>query len=294
MDERMTIRFWGVRGSLATPGEATVGVGGNTSCVEVRCGEERFVFDAGTGMRGLGGAWAGEGPVEATLLLSHFHWDHIQGLPFFGPIYMPTTRLRIVGAPTQDLGVRDALARQMRPPTFPVLWDDLPSRLEYRSVRHGQRFRLGDVEIRAARLNHPGGGVTAYRLSWRGRSVVYATDTEHYECVDPVLRDLAAGADLLIYDSQYTPAEYRGEAGPPKVGWGHSTWEAGVALAKAAGVKRYALFHHDPARDDMGVEAIESLARERFEGAFAAREGMAVELEPVAGDEVSGHGRSAA
>jgi phosphoribosyl 1,2-cyclic phosphodiesterase len=291
MDDKMSIRFWGVRGSLATPGEHTVGVGGNTSCVEVRCGEQRFVFDAGTGMRGLGNEWAAEGPVDGTLILSHLHWDHIQGLPFFGPIYMGSTRLQIVGSPAPELGVRDALARQMRPPTFPVHWDDLPSHLSYRSVRHGQVIPLGDgVELRAARLNHPGGGVTAYRLSWRGRSVVYATDTEHYECVDPVLRDLALGTDLLIYDSQYTPAEYRGDAGPPKVGWGHSTWEAGVQLAEAAEVRRYALFHHDPGRSDEDVAALEKLAQARFRESFAAREGLVVELEP----EVDGGERRAA
>jgi len=283
MDEKMSIRFWGVRGSLATPGEHTVGVGGNTSCVEVRCGDQRFVFDAGTGMRGLGNRWAADGPVDGTLILSHLHWDHIQGLPFFGPIYMGSTQLQIVGSPAPELSVRDALARQMRPPTFPVHWDDLPSQLSYRAVRHGQVITLGDgVELRAARLNHPGGGVTAYRLSWRGRSVVYATDTEHYECVDPVLRDLALGTDLLIYDSQYTPEEYRGDAGPPKVGWGHSTWEAGVELAEAAEVKRYALFHHDPGRSDEGVAALETLAQERFRESFAAREGLVVELEPEA------------
>ncbi|MAQ17922.1 MAG: MBL fold metallo-hydrolase [Sandaracinus sp.] len=276
----MTIRFWGVRGSLASPGEDTVGVGGNTSCVEVRCGRERFVFDAGTGIRGLGAAWAKEGPVDATLILSHLHWDHIQGLPFFGPLYAPSTRLRIVGAGTPELGVREALARQMRPPTFPVVWEDLASQHEYRAVRHGQRIRLGEgVELRAARLNHPGGGVTAYRLSWRGRSVVYATDTEHYACVDPVLRDLAAGCDVLIYDSQYTAAEYAGEVGPPRVGWGHSTWEAGVELARAAGVGRYVLFHHDPTRDDAGVAALEGLAQGAFPTSMAAREGMELELE---------------
>ncbi len=291
MDEKMSIRFWGVRGSLATPGEHTVGVGGNTSCVEVRCGDRRFVFDAGTGMRGLGNSWAADGPVDGTLILSHLHWDHIQGLPFFGPIYMGATRLQIVGSPAPELTVRDALARQMRPPTFPVHWDDLPSHLSYRAVRHGQVIALGDgIELRAARLNHPGGGVTAYRLAWRGRSVVYATDTEHYECVDPVLRDLALGTDLLIYDSQYTPEEYRGEAGPPKVGWGHSTWQAGVQLAEAADVKRYALFHHDPGRSDEDVAALETLAQERFRESFAAREGLVVELEP----EVDGGERRAA
>ncbi|HJK91920.1 MAG TPA: MBL fold metallo-hydrolase [Polyangiaceae bacterium LLY-WYZ-15_(1-7)] len=278
MDE-MTIRFWGVRGSIATPGERTLGVGGNTSCVEVRFGDTRLILDAGTGLRGLGDALMAEGqPVDATILLSHLHWDHIQGLPFFAPLYLGPTRLRFAGQGTRDRSLREALALQMREPTFPVAWEELPSHREYRELRHGQRFRQGEVEVRAAKLNHPGGGVFAFRLEAGGRSVVYATDTEHYACIDPTLARLAQGADVLIYDSQYTPEEYRGEVGMAKTGWGHSTFEAGAELAAAAGVGHLVLFHHDPGRDDAGVAAIEERARALFPSCEAAREGRAIHL----------------
>jgi ribonuclease BN (tRNA processing enzyme) len=146
-----------------------------------------------------------------------------------------------------------------------------------REVRSGESFEVGEARVRALRLNHPG-GVLAYRVDHEGRSVVYATDTEHYACVDPALRALAEGADVLIYDAQYTPDEYRGEGGPSKVGWGHSTYVAGAELARAAGVGRFVLFHHDPRRTDAGVAAIEEAARALFADTVAAREGMEIGL----------------
>ena len=282
-DTNMEIRFWGVRGSIASPGEATARTGGNTSCVEVRCGDRVIALDAGTGLRGLGDLLLREAMrtgknVELTLLLSHLHWDHIQGLPFFAPIYVPGTRIHVAGPAAPELSLRDAIAQQMRPPTFPVLFEDLPSHLETRALRHLSRLELDDVVVRAAKLNHPGGAVLAFRIDWGGRSVVYATDTEHYACVDPVLAKLAHGADVLIYDAQYLPEEYRGEVGMAKLGWGHSTYEAGAELAHAAGVGTLVLFHHDPTRDDAAVEAIETRARALFPSTEAAREGRTLRL----------------
>ncbi len=279
--QHMTIRFWGVRGSIATPGPRTAGVGGNTTCVEVECDGQRILLDAGTGLRACGDALMQAGQsVDASILLSHLHWDHIQGLPFFTPIYVPGTRLRIIGqcpgGATESL--RAAIVQQMQPPTFPVSWEDLPSLVSFRSIKAGQMFDIGDVRVTSARLNHPGGGVIAYRISYRGRSVVFATDTEHYACIDPTLLRLATNADVLIYDAQYTPAEYRGDAGPARVGWGHSTWEAAVALAEAAGVGRLVLFHHDPGRSDEAVGVIETQARTRFARTEAAREGRLISL----------------
>src|SRR5262249_33444801 len=154
----------------------------------------------------------------------------------------------------------EALRRQMTAPFFPVELDEVAAQLRPRDARAGEAIRVGDLAATMARLNHPD-PVFGWRLEHRGRSVVYATDTEHYACVDPVLRRLAAGADVLIYDAQYPPEEYRGESGPAKVGWGHSTWQAGVELARAAGVGQLVLFHHDPRRDDDAVAAIESRAR---------------------------------
>lgn len=277
----MHIKFWGVRGSIASPGPETASVGGNTSCVEVRCGQTRFILDAGTGIRKLGDALLGEGPVRATLLLSHLHWDHIQGLPFFVPAYVPTTRIEVVGS-THGVGtLRDTLANQMEAPNFPVRLEDLGAEIAYREVRHGQSFDVGEVRVRVAKLNHPG-GVLAYRLDYAGRSVVYATDTEHYACVDPTLRSLAEGADVLIYDSQYTPDEYSGARGRSRVGWGHSTYVAGAELARSAGVGTYVLFHHDPTRNDAGVDELERLTRDLFPSSVAAREGLVLGVDALA------------
>ena len=272
----MEIRFWGVRGSIASPGPETALVGGNTSCVEVRCGDEHIVLDAGTGLRTLGNElMKSRAPLKTTLLLSHFHWDHIQGLPFFVPAYLATTKLTVVGSSDGRHTLRDKLSRQMTEPHFPVQLDDLSAELAYREVRPAQVFEIGDVRVKVARLNHPG-GVYAYRLEHQGRSLVYATDTEHYACTDPTLLALARGADMLVYDAQYTPEEYRGEVGgcASKVGWGHSTYVAGAELAQAAGIGRLVLFHHDPQRSDAAVIAIEEAARALFADTIAAREGM--------------------
>lgn len=276
----MRITFWGVRGSIASPGPDTAGVGGNTSCVEVVCEKTRLILDAGTGARRLGDKLLAEGPVDATVLLSHMHWDHIQGLPFFVPAYLPSSKLQIVGSGGGVSSLREVLEAQMTAPVFPVRLDELGAELSLREVKNGEVFHVGDVRIRAARLNHPG-GVLAYRIEHDGRSVVYATDTEHYACVDPTLRALAEGADVLIYDSQYTPEEYRGDGGRSKVGWGHSTYVAGAELARAAGVGQYVLFHHDPQRTDAGVVELENKARELFPTSVAAREGMSIGLGPL-------------
>jgi len=269
----LTIRFWGVRGSIASPGPETVRTGGNTPCVEVRCGDARIVLDAGTGLRGLGQRMLREGVRELTLLSSHTHWDHIQGLPFFLPAWLPGHRVAIAGPSS----IREALEAQMTPPCFPVALTDMKADLEVRALASGDRFDVGPLSVRAAALNHPG-GVLGYRIEHRGASVVYATDTEHYACPDPHLVELARGADVLIYDAMYTPDEYAGRVGPAKVGWGHSTWEAGVAVADAAGVDRLVLFHHDPQRTDEGVDAIEREAALRRPGTIASREGDELSL----------------
>ncbi|HEY2370125.1 MAG TPA: MBL fold metallo-hydrolase [Polyangiaceae bacterium] len=260
-----------MRGSIASPGPETASVGGNTSCVEVMCDGQRIVLDAGTGLRALGNALvATREPQSLSLLLSHFHWDHIQGLPFFVPAYMPQTKLTIVGASDGRHSLRDKLSRQMTEPHFPVQLDDLSAQLTYREARPMQSFDLGEVRVTVARLNHPG-GVFAYRLEHEGTSIVYATDTEHYACVDPALKTLAQGADVLVYDAQYTEDEYQS-----KVGWGHSTYVAGAEVAKAAGVKQLVLFHHDPMRTDEGVAAIERAAGALFANTIAAREGLVI------------------
>jgi phosphoribosyl 1,2-cyclic phosphodiesterase len=269
----MMMRFWGVRGSIPSPGPDTALVGGNTSCVELVCGATRLALDAGTGLRGLGQRMLARGePLELTVLLSHYHWDHIQGLPFFLPVYMRGAKLAIVGGPSGVASVRETLQRQMSAPVFPVRLDETPARIETRELTVPGAFEIGEATVRVARGHHPG-GVVAYRVEHEGRSVVYATDTEHYACVDPALQALAEGADVLVYDAQYMPEEYAA-----KVGWGHSTYEAGARLAQAAGVSTLVLFHHDPTRTDEGVRAIEARARELFARTLAAREGLEMDL----------------
>jgi phosphoribosyl 1,2-cyclic phosphodiesterase len=274
----MQVRFWGVRGSIASSGSRLQDVGGNTSCVEVRAGTQTLILDAGTGLRELGLALQRDGRAgRLTMLVSHFHWDHIQGFPFFGPAYAPGNEIQIFGAPEPGAGaLRDAFAAQMRPPHFPVGLEAMRAELRFRELRPGGEFAVGDVLVRTAAARHPNDCV-AYRVEHEGASVVYATDTEHDADsgrLDQNLLALARGADLLIYDAQYTPEEYA--AG--KRGWGHSTAEEGVRLAEAAGCARLALFHHDPAHDDGAVAHIEARARARFAGACAAREGMVVDL----------------
>ncbi len=271
----IVIRFWGVRGSIATPGPSTVRTGGNTPCVEIEHGGERLILDAGTGLRGLGQRMLARGDTEATLLLSHLHWDHIQGLPFFVPAYLPGHRLHVIGHP----GLRDALDAQMTPPCFPVRLDAMRAELSFAEIADRGALEVGAFQIRAASLNHPG-GVLGYRIEVAGRAIVYATDTEHYSCPDPHLVALAKGADVLVYDAMYTDEEYDGRSGPTKVGWGHSTWRAGVDVADAAGVDRLVLFHHDPMRSDDGVDAIERDAALARPGTGAAREGDEIALRP--------------
>ena len=274
----VTVRFWGVRGSVPSPGAQTAGFGGNTSCVEVHCGGETIILDAGTGLRGLGERLAASGrPVVASILVSHVHWDHIQGFPFFPPLFLPDTELALYGRPDHG-SLESALRHQMTAPNFPVQLGAVPAALTYGELDLAQPFEVGAAVVRAARLNHPD-GVIAYRIEYDGRAIVFATDTEHYpEEIDRDLVALAEGADLLIYDAQYTPEEYAGVIGGAREGWGHSTWVEGIRVARAAGVGSLVLFHHDPAHDDAAVSAIERSARTVLPGTVAAREGLEIHL----------------
>ncbi len=278
----MQIRFWGVRGSIPTPGSGAVRYGGNTSCVEVEAGPSRLILDAGTGLRLLGDAAASQrgSTREYTLFLSHLHWDHIQGLPFFKPLYQESTKIRIYGPRVGEGSLTEILNTQMRPPGFPVRLTEFGARIEFHELGDGDAVAVGDVRVTTARLNHPG-GVLGYRVEWQDRALAYATDTEHYSCPDPKLVALARRADTLIYDAMYLPEEYRGDVGYARVGWGHSTFEAGAAVARAAGVGRLVLFHHDPARTDTEMDQLVDRASRHFAAVSAAREGTSIELVPV-------------
>ncbi len=278
-EDSLEVRFWGVRGSLPSPGADTAIVGGNTACVEVTGGGARIVLDAGSGLRALGDALLARGQHgRVHMLLSHVHWDHVMGLPFFTPLYMKGCEL-IVGSGPIGLPLAEVLRRQMTPPLFPVEFRQVEAQVRTVDLQPDSTFMVGPLEVTMASLSHPD-PVWAYRVSFAGRSIVYATDTEHAEGrVDEKLVRLCRGADVLIYDAQYTPEEYSGQVGPSKKGWGHSTYEAGADVARAAGVKTLVLFHHDPRRSDDGVADIVRRARGSFENTVAAREGLALRFE---------------
>lgn len=297
MAEEMKITFWGVRGSYPVPGKRTMGFGGNTACVELRAGEQRIVFDAGTGAIGLGQAWMREfrqnrQAITATFLFSHLHHDHLQGFPFFSPAYMPTTTLHLIGTSLSGHTVREALTAEMQPPAFPLTLNDLQSTKRMIALSEREAVTLDEdgtprvgmsvftaddpqrVVIRCLRSSAHPGGVAIYRVNWRGLSVVYATDTEGYANMDQRLINFASGADLLIHDSQYLDDHYLGRRPgfPTTQGYGHSTVSMACELARAAGVRRLALFHYDPAYDDTTIEEMQTLAQTHFHGAFAPRE----------------------
>ena len=270
----LLVRFWGVRGSAVCPGPATVRYGGNTACVEVRCGERLIIFDAGSGLRPLGNALAGE-LVDADLFLTHCHLDHVWGLPFFEPCYVPDTRLRLwAGNLLPDLTLYEVFARLLGEPLFPGGLDLFKARLEFRDFLCGQTLHPHPgLTLRTGPLNHPN-QATGYRLEYAGHAVAYITDTEHVAgALDDNVLALAHGADLMIYDCTYTEEEY-----PPNAGRGHSTWQQGVRLAEAAGAKRLAIFHHDPAHDDAVLDRITREAAAAWPGAIIAAEGLTLRL----------------
>ncbi len=270
------VTFWGVRGSIACPSPQHVIYGGNTSCVQVTAAGRQLILDAGTGIRPLGQQLLKEQVESVDLLLTHTHWDHINGFPFFAPSYNPEFAMRIyAGHLTERGGVRLVLESQMSSPMFPVPLDALKARVDYHNFLPGQSFSLGDgISVRTAPLNHPNGAV-GYRLECEGHVVCYVTDTEHTPGQrDTQVLDLITGADLFIYDSTYTDVEL-----PRHVGWGHSTWEEGMRLARAAGVNRLVVFHHDPEHTDDIMADIESQVLAADPRALVARDGMRLVLD---------------
>ena len=277
MNDDFQIRFWGVRGTMSTPGPGTLKYGGNTSCVEVRCGDRLFILDSGSGIRELGAKLSNDENLDAVLLFSHLHWDHIFGFPVFRPLYVPGNRFEIYGERKNDVSLEEHISRMMSFPYFPVPLDVMRAEKNFHDIDAGETLRFGDVTVKTSPNNHPM-GCLAYRFEYRGKSFIYATDTEHYAAPDPVLLEAAANADILIYDANYTDEEYSGEVGFPRTGWGHSTWQEGCKMAEAAGVGRLLLFHHDPEHNDDFMDDIERKAIDRFKNTVAAREGMVIDL----------------
>jgi phosphoribosyl 1,2-cyclic phosphodiesterase len=277
------ITFWGVRGSIPAPGPATAAIGGNTSCVEVRVGDQIVIFDGGTGLRLLGEKLLKEMPLTAHVFFSHVHWDHIQGFPFFTPAFAPGNEFFLYGAKNVTRTLEETLAGQMNFPNFPVTLKDLGSKMNFRDLHEREDVMLANGKVRVFGVagNHPN-GVFAYRVEFGGRAIVYATDTEHYAVHDPNILALAKDADVFIYDSQYTPEEYSGSNGQrPKVGWGHSTMIEGAELAKLADVGLYVLFHHDPTQNDAAVREKERRAKDVFPQSVAAYEGLEIDVDRI-------------
>ncbi len=272
----MKIKYYGVRGTVPTPGPGTIQYGGNTPCVAVWCGSELLILDAGTGLRVLGDELMakefGQGKGNASMLISHTHWDHIQGFPFFTPAYVKGNTIRVMGAHQINKGLETAMHYQQQYQNFPVLLTQMPSRIVFKALEEGVDHQIGDVSIDTIEMNHPGGSF-AYRLTRGEKSVVYATDTEHYSSIDLKLANLAKDADVLIYDCTYTPEEY-----PDFRGYGHSTFEEGVKIAQEAGVKSLHLFHHHPNTTDQMLEDVLERARAIFPQTYVAKEGWEVEL----------------
>jgi phosphoribosyl 1,2-cyclic phosphodiesterase len=270
------VKFWGVRGSIACATPDHMKYGGNTSCIEIEAGDYRFVMDAGTGIRNFGNEFLKADIKESHLLLTHTHWDHINGFPFFVPAYDANRSIHIMAGHLKNQGgVQDVLSTQMHNPMFPVPLEAMQASLRFEDFEAGESFSLAKgVDIQTAALNHPN-GATAYRINHGGKSVVYVTDTEHVPGKpDQNILGLIEGADLVIYDSTYTEEEF-----PAKVGWGHSTWEEGMRLCQAANVKRLAIFHHDPDHNDDFMDDLAKTAEKAWSGNFVSREGMEVILD---------------
>jgi phosphoribosyl 1,2-cyclic phosphodiesterase len=306
MSNELRVKFWGVRGSHPTPGAGTVKYGGNTACVEIQAGERTIILDAGTGIIPLGrelakttSALAGdarERANEIVLLFSHLHHDHIQGLPFFLPAYLPNTKLHMFGPDGTHESLKDVLEHNQSSETFPVSMREMASSKEIQAVRETEVIVWGEAGVRVAEsifglseasivirahksYAHPG-GVYAYRITWRGKSIVYATDTEGYVGTDKRLVAFAQNADLLIHDAQYSDEHYWGDlAGFPSTqGYGHSTASMACAVATAARVKALILFHHDPSYSDEMVAGLEAAGKEIFSMTQAAYEGLEIAL----------------
>jgi len=297
----ISIRFWGVRGSIPCPGPTTVRYGGNTACLELRFGDRLIIIDAGSGIRELGDYLLAHdmrhGPLDTSLYLTHTHWDHIMGFPFFTPIYLPTTRLQVFGPVThEDETLAEIVGGQMTYRYFPVRQAELAADIRYENLKEGT-FDLGNgITLRTKYLNHPV-LCLGYRFEFAGKAICTAYDTEPFANLfatdadsDPALvaegaavadeqnrlvEEFFAGADLVIHDAQYTEEEY--QAG--KIGWGHSSMEHAIEAAHRAGVRTLVLFHHDPLRSDDELDRIfAGLPRPPDMEIVVAREGLRISI----------------
>ena len=272
---RFHLRFWGVRGTVPTPFPDRLRYGGNTPCAAVALGEDEYlVLDAGTGLRVLGHSLLQEGKRKGLrfhIFLSHYHFDHLEGLSLFPALYESESQITVHGASTLDRDVGDLLRTLVAPPYFPVALMGAPADVSFHKL-NGEPVQVGAMTVATLPLRHPDGSM-AFRLEHPGGRLVFATDHEHGDdVVDRSLVEFARGAEVLVYDATYEPAEYE----EMRRGWGHSTWYAAVQTALAAGVRRLVLFHHHPEHTDDQLDEIQRLARNEFPATDMAQEGMEV------------------
>jgi phosphoribosyl 1,2-cyclic phosphodiesterase len=285
------LSFWGVRGSTPTVDPATWRYGGNTPCLELIAPDgTQFILDCGTGLRMLGSRWAapnGGGTPETHIFVTHYHWDHIQGIPFFAPLYAENNEFHFYSFRSKFLGkdsLKQVFETQMALPYFPVDMSAMNAKRKFKEVEGGDSFSIRENKVTAKWLNHPQ-GCLGFRIETPAGIVVYATDNEPGDPqLDQSLLELAAGADIFINDAQFGPEQLA----TTKRGWGHSSWKEGVKVAREAGAKTLVLFHHDPDSTDRMVDSVLRQAREEFDSVFAASEGMVVTL-GAAGDRVQAH-----
>ncbi len=266
------VRFWGVRGSVPCPGPGTVRYGGNTSCLEIRCGGRLLIMDAGTGLRGLSGS-LGPGPLDADLFMTHTHLDHVCGWPYLEALTDPGTALAAWSGHLEPPHTLEGVLRRfLKDPVTPATEETVRARIAWKDFAAGDVLvpREG-VTVRTAMLRHPN-GACGYRVEHGGKAICYITDTEHVAGEpDRNVLGLIEGADIVIYDATYTDEEF-----PRFVSWGHSTWQEGVRLCDAAGVKTFVAFHHEPGRDDDRMDALAAEIEAARPGSVVAREGMAL------------------
>jgi phosphoribosyl 1,2-cyclic phosphodiesterase len=284
------VKFWGTRGSIGVPGPDTVRYGGNTTCVEVRADGQIILLDAGSGIRSLGRALQkelGSKPIKLSLLITHAHWDHIQGLPFFSPVYDKNNEICILGYNGTEMSFSEIVGEPMKTPFFPITMRAISGTIDIKALTE-MTFSIGEVEVRARFVNHPG-VCAGYRLLTSGGSIAFLPDHEPYDFLHSAagknmsleeikkaaadeeagLIEFLRGSDILILDAQYTDDEYR-----THVGWGHGSISSAVSLALEAEIHKLVLFHHDPSHNDAAVDKMVEAAR-----ALVAKSGKSLEVE---------------